>query len=59
MDRGSGSWILNPDPAIFIMDLPDARKKLIFYYNFFCLLLFEAKFTSFFTDKKSKRLTKK
>ncbi len=49
----------DPDPAIFVIDLQDASKKLIFYNNFFCLLLFEAKFTSFFKDKKSKRVTKK
>jgi hypothetical protein len=27
---GSGSWILDPDPAIFVIDLQDASKKLIF-----------------------------
>jgi hypothetical protein len=29
---GSGSWIrfLDPDPAIFLIDLQDANKKLIF-----------------------------
>jgi hypothetical protein len=62
---GSGSWvlILDPDPAIFVIDLKDASKK---NHNFFCLLLFEATFTSFFEatfksffkDKKSKRVTK-
>jgi hypothetical protein len=31
---GSGSWILDPDPAIFVIDLQDARKKLIFLNNF-------------------------
>jgi hypothetical protein len=36
----------DPDRAIFVIDLQDASK------NFFCLLLFEAKFTSFFKDKK-------
>jgi hypothetical protein len=30
-------------------------KKLIFFYKFFCLLLSEGTFTSFFKDKKSKR----
>jgi hypothetical protein len=40
--------ILDPDPAIFVIDLQDASKKLIFKYNFFCLFLFEAKSTSFF-----------
>jgi hypothetical protein len=44
------------DPAIFVIDLQDASKKLIFlFFNtiFFCLLLFEATFVSFFKDKKS------
>jgi hypothetical protein len=44
----------DPDPDIFVIDLQDASKKLIFKHNFFCLLLFEATFTSFFKDKKSK-----
>jgi hypothetical protein len=38
----------------FLNDLQDANKKLIFK-KFFCLLLFEGTFTSFFKDKKSKR----
>ncbi len=49
---------LDPDPAIFVIDLQDANKKLIinFYSYFPCLLtvLFEGTFTSFFKDKKSK-----
>jgi hypothetical protein len=48
----------DPDPAICVIDLQDASKKLIFKQNFFCLLLFEATFTSIFNDKKSKRVTK-
>jgi hypothetical protein len=40
------------DPAIFVIDLQNAKKKLI--KNFFsCLLLFEGTFTSFYKDKKS------
>jgi hypothetical protein len=39
---------MDPDPSIFIIDLQDANKK------FFCILLFEGTFTSFFKDKKSK-----
>jgi hypothetical protein len=42
---------LDPDPAIFVIDLQDANKKTNFM-KFFCLLLFEATFTSFFKDKK-------
>jgi hypothetical protein len=45
----------DPDPAIFVIDLPDANKKITLFENFFCLLLFEDTFTSFFKDKKSKR----
>jgi hypothetical protein len=40
------------DPAIFISDL-QAVNKISFFYKFFCLLLFEGKFASFFKDKKS------
>jgi hypothetical protein len=47
---------LDTDPAIFIIDLQDASKKLIFNTIFCCLLLFED--TLFFKDKKSKRVTK-
>ncbi len=53
---GSGStvpyfWLtdLAPDPALFISDLQDAIKK---FSKFFCLLLFQGTFTSFFRDKK-------
>jgi hypothetical protein len=37
--------ILDPDPAIFVIDLQDVSKKLIFEHIFICLLLFEATFT--------------
>jgi hypothetical protein len=36
-----------PDPGIFVSDLQDDNKKV------FCLLLFEATYTSFLEDKKS------
>jgi hypothetical protein len=45
----------DPDPVIFIIDLQDANKKLINFFKFFSLLLFEGTFISFFKDKKSKR----
>jgi hypothetical protein len=48
----------DPDPAIFVIDLQDANKKLNFLKKSFCLLLFEDTFTSFFKDKKSKRSSK-
>jgi hypothetical protein len=43
------------DPAIFVIDLKDANKKIIYNKKFFFFFLFESKFTSFFKDKKSKR----
>jgi len=63
---GSGSgdpclWLMDtdpdadPDPAIFVIDLQDENKKKQLKKKFFCLLLFEGTFTSFFKDKKSKR----
>jgi hypothetical protein len=53
--RGSMSLTIGSgDPAIFVIDLQDANKKL-FFYTFFCLFLFEGTFKSFFKDKKSKR----
>ena len=48
---------MDPDAAIFVIDLPDASKKIIFN-NFFSLLLFEGIFTSFFKDENSKSITK-
>ncbi len=47
-------WLMDPDPAIFFIDLQDANKKLI-KKKFFCSFLFEGTFSSFFKDKKSKR----
>jgi hypothetical protein len=65
---GSGSCYADPclclmdpdsdlDPPIFIIDLQEANKK-VSKKKFFCLLLFECTFTSFFKDKKSKRSNK-
>ncbi len=45
----------DPNPSIFIIDLQDANKKLYFEKKFFCMVLFEGTFISFFKDKKSKR----
>jgi hypothetical protein len=45
------------DPAIFVIDLQDANKKLILK-KLFCLLLFEGTFTSIFKDKSQKEVTK-
>jgi hypothetical protein len=44
-----------PDPSIFIIDLQDANKKLIKKKKFFCILLFEGSFTSFFKEKVKKK----
>ncbi len=43
----------DPDPAVFIIDLQDVNKKQV-EKKFFCILLFEGTFTSFFKDQKSK-----
>jgi hypothetical protein len=53
---GFGSWILILLYSSLTFKM--SGKKLIFEPNFFCLLHFEATFTSFFKDKKSKRVTK-
>jgi hypothetical protein len=45
---------MDPDLAIFVIDLQEPTKKLTFY-KVFCFLLFEGTFTSYFKDKKSKR----
>ena len=47
----------DPDSPIFIIDLQDANKKQIKFF-LCCILLFEGTFTSFFKDKKSKRIHK-
>jgi hypothetical protein len=49
---------MDPDPAIFVIDLQDASKKQIFLSQYFCLLLLEGTVTLIFKDKKSKRVTK-
>jgi hypothetical protein len=45
----------DPDPAIFVIDLQDAIKKIILKISFSAYyLLFEGTFTLRFKDKKSK-----
>jgi hypothetical protein len=46
---------LDPDPAIFVINLQDANKKINKYKKFFCFFVFKGTFISFFKDKKSKR----
>jgi hypothetical protein len=48
---------MDPDPAIFVIDLQDANKKL-FFQKVILLILFEVIFTSFFKDKSPKEGTK-
>jgi hypothetical protein len=43
------------DPSLFIIDLQDANQKIIFLTKFFCIVLLEGTFTSFFKGKKSIR----
>jgi hypothetical protein len=58
---GSGSadpckWLGSGSGSCYFHHWPwDANKKLIYLKKFFCILLFEGSFTSFFNDKKSKR----
>jgi hypothetical protein len=47
------------DPSIFVVDLQDANKKLIFSNKFFCVILFEGIFTSFFKGKKKSKRSHK
>ncbi len=59
---GSGSvdpclWLVDPDLLFSSLTFKIANKNNFFFLIFF-LLLFEGTFTSFFKDKKSKRVTK-
>ncbi len=51
-------WLMDPDPAIFVIGIQDDNTKPIFFESFSGLLLFEGTFTTFFKDKKSKRYHK-
>jgi hypothetical protein len=48
------TWLTDPDPdsALFVSDFQDAKKKMSFFPNLFCLLLSVGTFTSVFKDKK-------
>ncbi len=50
-------WLMDPDPAIFISDLQDAKKKKKFT-KFLCLFLFEGTFTVY-NSSKIKKIIKK
>jgi hypothetical protein len=41
---------MDPDPAVFVIDLPDANNKTNLNKKFFCLLLLEDTVPSFFKD---------
>ncbi len=67
-DGGGGRFVLisvpdpwhfgvDPDPSVFIIDLQDANKKLIFFKTFFCIVLFEGTFTSFSKIKSQKEVS--
>ncbi len=47
----------DPDPAIFVIDLQDANKKLIFKKGFTAYYFLRVR-TSFFKDKSQKEVTK-
>jgi hypothetical protein len=49
---------MDPDPAVFIIDLQYANKKTNFVKKVFCLLLFEGTFTSFSKIKSQKEVKK-
>ena len=50
---------MDPDPAVFIIDLQDANKKLIKKKFFLHItVLFEGTFTSLFKGKSQKEVTK-
>ncbi len=47
----------DPAPDIFVINLQGFKTpNKNFFSKFFCLFLFEGTFTSFFKDKKSKRI---
>jgi hypothetical protein len=46
------------DPAIFVIDLQDANKKLIFNKKIFCLLLLKVHLHHFSKIKSPKEVTK-
>jgi hypothetical protein len=49
---------MDPDPAIFVIELQDANKKLIFFKKFFSLITFEGTCTSFSKIINQKEVTK-
>ncbi len=46
------------DPSIYIIDLQDANKKLMFKKKVFCILLFEGTLHHFSKLKSQKEVTK-
>ncbi len=46
------------DPALFVSDLQDTKKKYYFFSTFLCLFLFEGTFTSFLKIKSHKEVAK-
>ncbi len=50
---------MDPDPDIFVNDLPKMPTRNKFFLKFFCLLLFEGTCTSFSKIRSQKEVTKK
>ncbi len=48
----------DPDPAIFVIELQEANKKLILLKNVFCLLLMKVHLHNFSKIKSQKEVTK-
>jgi hypothetical protein len=52
---------MDPDPAIFVIDLQDGHKKFVLksFSAYFLPVLFEGTFTSLLKDKSQNEVTKK
>jgi hypothetical protein len=55
---GSMTFWCGPDPSFFHHWPSRYQQKTNFFQKFFCIVLFEGTFTSFFKDKKSKEVKK-
>ncbi len=58
---GSGSadpclWLMDPDPAVFVIDLQDANKKLIFYKSFSAYYILKVHLHNFSKIKSQKEV---
>jgi hypothetical protein len=55
---GSGSTLMHPDPAIFVIDFQDANKKLIFLTSFSAYYFLKVHLNHFSKIKSQKEVTK-